>query len=132
MRVPSSGRFVVTHTPSYTRSFALPAAGTSRSRPIRICRMAHLLRADSAEFAPMTRGRHERIQRANAVPARESDSVERPWRSLLGACPLSGRSAELTPEIRTRGVVVQQVVGRDPVLRSVAGHQLASDAVRPG
>src|SRR4051794_16890305 len=35
-------------------------------------------------------------------------------------------------EVRPRGVVVQQVVRRDAVLGSVAGHQLAGDAVHPG
>src|SRR5262245_39067178 len=34
-------------------------------------------------------------------------------------------------EVRPRGVVVQQVVRRDPVLGGVAGHELPGNAVRP-
>src|SRR6266545_6395238 len=44
----------------------------------------------------------------------------------------SGNSQALTREIRPRWVVVQQVIRRNQVLRGVAGHQLASDAVYPG
>src|SRR5262245_49681169 len=53
-------------------------------------------------------------------------------RSVMGysrcGAPCGGGSLE----VRSRGVVVQQVVRRNPVLGGVARHLLPGDAVRPG
>src|SRR5262249_51753630 len=59
------------------------------------------------------------------------------FRDLIarGLCRLHFFCACLSPslfEIRSGRIVVQQVVGRNPVLGRVAGHQLPDDAVSPG
>src|SRR5262249_37096586 len=56
-----------------------------------------------------------------------SASTVTPSMSWPSAC-----GPELTLEVGACWVVVKQVIWRNQVLRSIAGHQLACDAVHPG